>query len=82
MSIVKAFARILLEVNAFDPHDDAAAVFEIDGNLAFANNGRFVLADLVALRQVGIEIILSVENRSRFTFAWSSPLRIAARIPR
>ena len=65
MSIVKAFARILLEVNAFDPHDDAAAVFEIDGDRAFANNGRFVLADLIALRQIGIEIILPVENRSQ-----------------
>jgi len=72
---VKAFARVLLEVNAFDPHDDVAAVFQVDGNRTFANNRRFVLADLIALRQIRVEIILPVKNRSQIHLRFQSKSR-------
>ena len=35
-----------------------------DHDLALADDRRFVLADLIALRQVGIEIVLPVEHRA------------------
>ena len=44
------------------PTRTALAVLEVDDDLALAHDGVLVLADLIALRQVGIEIILAVEN--------------------
>ena len=35
---------------------------EIDDHLALADDRALVLADLIALRQVGIEIVLPVED--------------------
>ena len=58
-----AFAGVLLEMQPLDADGDRLAAFQIDDHLALAHDRRFVLADLVALRQVGIEIILAVEHR-------------------
>ena len=63
MPVVQAFAGVLLEMQPLDADGDGLAAFEIDDHLALAHDRRFVLADLVALRQVGIEIILAVEHR-------------------
>src|ERR1700733_5590582 len=41
------------------------AVVEQDGDRALADHGLLVLADLIALRQVGIEVILACEYRAR-----------------
>ena len=46
-----------------DADGEALAVGEIDGDLALADDRLLVLADLIALRQVGIEIVLPVEHR-------------------
>src|SRR6185437_12632678 len=60
--IVQALARILLQMQALDAHTDAFTVLEVDGDLTLAHDRVLVLADLVALGQVGKEIILPVED--------------------
>ena len=63
MLVVQALARVLLEMQALDADRDALAAQEIDDHLALADDRTLVLADLIALRQVGIEIVLPVEDR-------------------
>ena len=58
-----ALAGVLFEMQPFDADRDAVAAFEVDCHRALADHRGFVLADLIALRQIGIEIILPVENR-------------------
>ena len=53
---VDQLRRVLLEVHAVDAHA---------GELAAAAERLVVLGDLVALRQVGIEVVLAVEDRAR-----------------
>ena len=62
MAVVQALPGVLLEMQPFDPNGDAVTAVEIDGHRALSYDRRFVLADLIALRQIGIEIILPVEN--------------------
>src|SRR5262245_43772832 len=63
MAVVQTLAGILLEMKAFNADGNAVTVLKIDRHRPFADDRRFVLADLVALRKIGIEIILPVENR-------------------
>ena len=74
---VHALAGVLLEVDALE----LAVAIAVDGN-ATADAERLVeLADLVALRQVGIEVVLAVELRDRRCTSPSSAsaARIATR---
>ncbi len=64
MLVMQALARVLLQMQPLDPHPDGLAVLEVDDDLALAHNRVLVLADLIALGQVGIEIVLAVENAS------------------
>ena len=63
MLIVDALARILLEMQALDADLDRVALGMVDDELALADNGLLVLRDLIAGRQIGIEIVLPVEHR-------------------
>ena len=63
MLVVQALTRVLLEMQPLDADRDALAAQQIDDDLALADDRALVLADLIALRQVGIEIVLSVEDR-------------------
>ncbi len=63
MALVQAFAGVLLQMQPLDADGDGLAAFEIDDYLALAHQRLLVLADLIALRQIGIEIILAVEHR-------------------
>ena len=63
MAVVQALAGVLLQMQPLDADGDRLAALEIDGDLALADDRLLVLADLVALRQVGIEIVLAVEHR-------------------
>ena len=63
--VVQAFAGILLQMQAFDADLDGFAVLEVDIDLALAHDGVLVLADLIALGQVGVEIVLAVEQRTQ-----------------
>ena len=64
MLVMQALAGILLQMQAFDADPDGFPVLEVDDDLALAHDGVLVLADLIALGQVGIEIVLAVEDAS------------------
>ena len=77
MLVVQRLAGVLLEMQPLDADRDGA-VGQVDRDLALADHRRLVLADLVALRQVGIEIVLAVEHRAQVDLALSpSPVRTA-----
>src|SRR5947209_44752 len=65
MLVVQRLAGILLEVQPFDADLDAVAIIEVDRELGLAHDWLLVLADLIALRQVGEEIVLAVEHRAQ-----------------
>src|SRR5215470_1250887 len=50
-------------MQSLDADMDTLAIRHIDGYLAFAHDRRLVLADLVALWQIRVEVILAIENR-------------------
>ena len=60
---MQRLAGVLLEMQPLDADAHGLAVVQVDDNFALADDRRFVLADLVALRQIRIEIILAVEHR-------------------
>ena len=59
--IVQALAGVLLQVQPLDPNREGRAVVALDDHLALADDRMGELADLVALRQVRIEVVLPVE---------------------
>ena len=79
--VVQRLAGILLEMQTLDADPHGLAVGHVDHDLALADDRRFVLADLIALRQIRIEIVLAVEHGPfRLIFAFSpSPVRTACR---
>ncbi len=69
MLVVHRLAGILLEMQAFDADLDILELAltvgtERDDDLALSDDRILELRDLVALRQVGIEIVLAVEDRT------------------
>ena len=63
VQVVDRLAGILLEMQALDAHGDGlAALRHVHDHLALAHDRALVLADLVALRQVRIEVVLAVEG--------------------
>ncbi len=72
MLVVQRLAGILFEMQPLDADAHALAVRQVDDHLALAHDGRLVLADLIALRQIRIEIVLPVEHRSGATVQLSS----------
>ena len=62
--IMDRLAGILLQVQPLDPdHDRLGLPRHIDDNLALTHDRFGELADLVALGQIGIEIVLPIETR-------------------
>ena len=61
---VQRLAGVFLEVGAHQAHG-LLLVAEVEADLAALHDGDFELADLVALGQVGIEIILAREDAAR-----------------
>ena len=62
--LVQRLARVLLEVRARDADRLRRAVLEHDLDAAVCDDRQLVLADLIALRQVGIEVVLAREHRA------------------
>ena len=54
--------RVLFHVDTLDPDKARGAVAHFHQHLAFAHDGLIKLADLVALGQVGVEIVLPVKG--------------------
>ena len=65
--VVDRLAGVLLQMQPLDANLHRLAV-GLDFDHAFADNGVLVLADLVALRQIGIKVVLAVENRAIVDF--------------
>ena len=63
MLVVQALARVLFQMQPLDADRDSLAAQQIDDHFALADDRVLVLADLIALRQVGVEIVLPVEDR-------------------
>ena len=63
--VVQRLAGVLLEMQPLDADGRRFAVRQIDDDLALADDRLLVLADLIALRQIGIEIVLPVEHRAQ-----------------
>ena len=61
MLVVDRLAGVLLQVQPLDADVQRLAV-DVDLDLALADDRLLVLADLIALRQVGIEVVLAVEH--------------------
>jgi hypothetical protein len=60
--LVQTLAGILLEVRAGDADALDRTVLEHDADRAVGHDRQLVLADLIALRQVGVEVILAREH--------------------
>ena len=84
MLVVHQLARVLLDMDALDADRLGAALVllvEQDLDLALADQRVVELADLIALRQIGVEIILAVEPRPVLICASSAmPVRTAWRM--
>ena len=64
-TLVHGFARVLLEVRARNADALVLAVGILDEQLAVLDDRQLVLADLVALGQVRVEVVLAREDRTR-----------------
>jgi hypothetical protein len=69
MLVVHRLAGVLLEMQPLDADLDVlelalAVGTDRDDDLALADDRILVLGDLIALRQVGVEIVLAVEDRA------------------
>ncbi len=67
MLVVHQLAGVLLDMDAFDADGLGAALrillVEHDLDLPFAHQRMVELADLVALRKIGVEVVFTVETR-------------------
>ena len=66
---VQRFAGIFFQVGAGEVDDRASRVTNLDLQRAALDDGLVQLADLVALGQVGIEVILALEHVTRLSVA-------------
>src|SRR5881392_1834776 len=60
--LVQALARILFQMRAGEANLDLASRGGEDHDLSALYDGNLVLTDLIALRQVGIEVVLAREH--------------------
>ncbi len=60
---MQALARILFEMQPLDAHSDGLAIGEVDMDFPLSHHRLLVLRDLIAGRQIGIEIVLPIEHR-------------------
>ena len=60
--VVDGFARVLFHVDAFNPHHARSADRHLNQDFALTYNRVVQLADLVALRQVRVEIVLAIKR--------------------
>src|SRR5277367_4841281 len=63
MPVMQRFSSVLLEMQSLNPNSKWHIIVPNDVHKSFPHNRRFVLTDLVALRQIRIEVVLPVEDR-------------------
>jgi len=66
--LVQALARVLLEVRTREPDRPFSAIDD-DVNSAALDDGDLVLRDLIALREIRVEVVLAGEDASRVDLA-------------
>jgi hypothetical protein len=64
-ALVQRLAGILFEMRAGDANALEGTVLQHDVHVTLGHDGQLVLADLIALGQVRIEVILAREHRQR-----------------
>ena len=74
--VVDRLAGVLLQVQALDADLHHGAVVQLDLEEALTDDGVLELADLIALRQVGIEVVLAVEPRPRIDLGVQAQARL------
>ena len=60
--VVDRFASVLFKVNALDAYETGHTRGHIHKDLAFTDDGLIELADLIALRQIRVEIVFAVKR--------------------
>ena len=60
--IMHRFAGILLQVNAFNAHQTRCSISQFDEDFALSHNRVIQLADLIALWQVGVEVVFPIKG--------------------
>src|SRR3546814_8050872 len=63
--VVDRLAGVLLQVQALDADLAGLAVLEVEHDGPLADDGVKVLRDLIALRQVGVEVVLADRKSTR-----------------
>ncbi len=59
---MNGLARVLFQMDPLNPNGARGAIAEFHKHFAFAHDGVVKLADLVALRQVRIEVVFAVKG--------------------
>jgi hypothetical protein len=75
MLIVHQLAGILLDMDSLDPDRLGLAFRGLDLDLPLADDRMIKLRDLIALRKIGVEIILPVETRPGIYLRLRAPCR-------
>ena len=73
---MQGFPRVLLQMDVVDPHFADGAVVHFDDDLAPPDYRAVQLRDLVALRQIGVEVVLPVERGLAVDFGFQSESRL------
>src|SRR5690606_12972649 len=61
---VQRLARVFFQMGTGHADGFLNTLFQLDRDLTFAHDGRLKLTGLVALGQVGVEVVLAVEHRA------------------
>ena len=60
--VVDRFSGVLLKVDTLDAHNPRSSVTKLNQNLTFAHNGVIELRNLIALRQIRVEIVFPIKS--------------------
>ena len=63
--LVQGLAGVLFQVRAGNADALAAAVFQVDIEVAVMHDGQLELADLVTLGEIRVKVVLASEHRAR-----------------
>ena len=63
--VVDRLASVLFQVNPLNAHQTGHTGTHFDQHFTLAHDGMVQLGDLIALRQIGVEVILAVKGRAQ-----------------
>ena len=68
MLIMQALAGVLLKMQPLNSDGDSGAVFHVEQDFSLTDNRFVELGNLIALRQIGVEIVLAGKDRDIVDF--------------